>query len=199
MIALDQPAPPAGPGEGGPIDVGTLWPQGAVWRNGPGGGSSPHPPHSPTYDAGVLDERDLRIVAALQQDARATYADVGRLVGLSPSSVHERVRKLEQAGVIRAYRAVVDAEALGLYVTALIAVSPLDPRQPDDLAERVEELSEVVDCFSVAGEANYILKVRTRTTEHLEDLIRRLREKGGVQTRTTVVLSIPFEGRPLVP
>jgi Lrp/AsnC family leucine-responsive transcriptional regulator len=147
----------------------------------------------------VLDERDLGIVAALQEDARATYADVGRLVGLSPSSVHERVRKLEQSGAIRAYRAVVDAEALGLYVTALIAVSPLDPRQPDDLPERVEELPEVVDCFSVAGESNYILKVRTRTTEHLEDLIRRLREKGGVQTRTTVVLSIPFEGRPLIP
>lgn len=147
----------------------------------------------------MLDERDLGIVAALQEDARATYADVGRLVGLSPSSVHERVRKLEQSGAIRAYRAVVDAEALGLYVTALIAVSPLDPRQPDDLPERVEELPEVVDCFSVAGESNYILKVRTRTTEHLEDLIRRLREKGGVQTRTTVVLSIPFEGRPLIP
>lgn len=177
----------------------TLYPQRPVGRNRPGGGSSPHPPRSPTYDADVLDERDLGIVAALQQDARATYADVGRLVGLSPSSVHERVRKLEQSGAIRAYRAVVDPEALGLFVTALIAVSPLDPRQPDDLPERVEELPEVVDCFSVAGESNYILKVRTRTTEHLEDLIRRLREKGGVQTRTTVVLSIPFEGKPLVP
>lgn len=147
----------------------------------------------------MLDERDLEIVAALQEDARATFADVGRRVGLSPSSVHDRVRKLEQSGVIRAYRAVVDAEALGLSVTALIAVSPLDPRQPDDLPERVEGFPEVVDCFSVAGEANYILKVRTRTTERLEDLIRRLRERGGVQTRTTVVLSIPFENRPLVP
>ena len=198
-IGVYHPLPSPGPGEGGPIDADTLYPQRPVRRNGPGGGSSPHPPGSPTYDADVLDERDLRIVAALQEDARATYADVGRSVGLSPSSVHERVRKLEQTGVIRAYRAVVDPEALGLYVTALIAVSPLDPRQPDDLPERVEEFPEVVDCFSVAGEANYILKVRTRTTEHLEDLIRRLREKGEVQTRTTVVLSIPFEGRVLSP
>jgi Lrp/AsnC family leucine-responsive transcriptional regulator len=147
----------------------------------------------------VLDERDLAILAALQEDARATYADIGRRVGLSPSSVHERVRKLEQAGVIRAYRAEVDPHALGLDVTALIAVTPLDPSQPDDLPERVEAFPEVEDCYSVAGEANYILKVRTRTPERLEDLIRRLREKGGVQTRTTVVLSTPFEGRPVRP
>jgi Lrp/AsnC family transcriptional regulator, leucine-responsive regulatory protein len=151
------------------------------------------------YHAWVPDERDLAILAALQEDARATYADVGRKVGLSPSSVHDRVRKLEQSGVIRGYRAVVDPEALGLFVTALIAVTPLDPMQPDDLPERVREFGEVEDCLSVAGEANYILKVRTRTTSHLEDLIRRLREKGGVQTRTTVVLSTPFEGRSVVP
>jgi Lrp/AsnC family leucine-responsive transcriptional regulator len=147
----------------------------------------------------VLDERDLAIIAALQEDARATYADVGRRVGLSPSSVHDRVRKLEQGGVIRGYRAEVDPEALGLFVTALIAVTPLDPMQPDDLPDRVREFREVEDCLSVAGEANYFLKVRTRTTAHLEELIRRLREKGGVQTRTTIVLSIPFEGRPRLP
>lgn len=147
----------------------------------------------------MLDERDLEIVAALQEDARATYADVGKRVGLSASAVHDRVRKLEQAGVIRGYRAEVNPEAIGLFVTAFIAVSPLDPSQPDDLPDRVREFSEVVDCFSVAGEANYILKVRAHTTGGLEDLIRRLREKGEVQTRTTVVLSIPFEGRPLRP
>ncbi|MBI2238767.1 MAG: Lrp/AsnC family transcriptional regulator [Actinobacteria bacterium] len=146
-----------------------------------------------------MDERDLEIIAALQEDARATYADVAKRVGLSPSSVHDRVRKLEANGIIRAYRAVVDPEAVGLFVTALVAVSPLDPTQPDDLPERVEEFPEVVDCYSVAGEANYILKVRTKTTGHLEELIRRLREKGGVQTRTTVVLSTPFEGRPVSP
>jgi Lrp/AsnC family leucine-responsive transcriptional regulator len=147
----------------------------------------------------VLDERDLAIVSALQEDARATYADIGRRAGLSASSVHERVRKLEQAGVIRGYQAVVDPHALGLDVTALIAVTPLDPTQPDDLPERVEEFAEVEDCYSVAGEASYVLKVRTGTPDRLEELIRRLRDKGGVQTRTTVVLSIPFERRALRP
>lgn len=145
----------------------------------------------------VLDERDLAIVAALQEDARATYADVGARVGLSASAVHDRVRKLERRGVVRGYRAVVDPEAIGLFVTALIEASPLDPQQPDDLPERVRAFPEVEDCLSVAGEANYVLKVRTKTTGELEDLIRRLREQGGVTTKTTIALSIPFEGRPL--
>jgi len=146
---------------------------------------------------GVLDERDLDIIGALQDDARATYADIARRVGLSPSSVHDRVRKLEQSGVIRAYRAEVEPQALGLFVTALVSVMPLDPKQPDDLAGNILEFTEIEDCYSVAGDENYILKVRTRTTSELEDLLQRLREKAGVHTRTTVVLSIPFEGRPI--
>lgn len=145
----------------------------------------------------VLDQRDLAILGVLQEDARATFADVGSRVGLSASAVHDRVRKLEQQGVIRAYRADVDPEALGLFVTALIEASPLDPQQPDDLPQRVREFQEVEDCLSVAGDANYVLKVRTRTTGDLEDLIRRLREKAGIRTKTTIALSIPFEGRPL--
>ncbi len=145
----------------------------------------------------VLDAKDLEIVAALQSDARATYSDVGARVGLSSSAVHERVRKLEKGGVIRGYRAVVDPVAVGLYVTALVAATPLDPSQPDDLPDRLRGFPEIEDCYSVAGEANYVLKVRTKTTGELEDLIRRLREKGNVQTRTTIALSIPFEDRPL--
>ena len=154
---------------------------------------------SGAYHPHVVDERDLEIIAALQEDARATYADVGRRVGLAASSVHDRVRKLEELGAIRGYRAEIDAEAVGLFVTAFIAVTPLDASQPDDLPDRVHDFPEVEDCYSVAGEANYLLKVRTRTTSGLEDLIRRLREKGEVQTRTTIVLSTPFEGRPLRP
>jgi Lrp/AsnC family transcriptional regulator, leucine-responsive regulatory protein len=145
----------------------------------------------------MLDERDQAILTALQEDARATYADIGARVGLSASSVHDRVRKLEAAGVIAGYRAVLDPAAVGLMVTALIAVTPLDPQQPDDLPERLADFAEVEDCLSVAGEANYVLKVRTRNTADLEELIRRLREKAGVATRTTIALSIPFEGRPI--
>jgi Lrp/AsnC family leucine-responsive transcriptional regulator len=144
----------------------------------------------------MLDERDLAIVAALQEDARATFAEIGARAGLAASSVHDRVRRLEQAGVIRGYHAEVDPQGIGLFVTALVSVTPLDPKQPDDLPERVLEFPEVLDCHSVAGAENYVLKVRTRTTPDLEDFLRRLREKAEVQTRTTVVLSTPFEHRP---
>ena len=146
----------------------------------------------------MVDERDIGILEQLQANARATFAEIGEAVALSPSSVHERVRKLEQAGVIRGYRAEVDPQAIGLFVTALISVTPLDPHQPDDIPDRVTEFPEVEDCYSVAGSENYVLKVRTRTTGDLEDLIRRLREKAEVATRTTVVLSTPFEHRPTV-
>jgi Lrp/AsnC family transcriptional regulator, leucine-responsive regulatory protein len=146
----------------------------------------------------MLDERDLVILRALQEDARATFAEIGERAGLAASTVHERVRKLERAGTIRGYRAEVDAESLGLFVTSLVSVMPLDPRQPDDLPDRVRELAEVEACHSVAGDESYILKVRTRTTSDLEEFLRRLREKAGVQTRTTVVLSTPFENRPIV-
>src|SRR5206468_6385953 len=112
----------------------------------------------------MLDERDLVILRALQEDARATYAEIGERVGLAASTVHERVRKLERAGVIRGYRAEVDAESLGLFVTSMVSIMPLDPRQPDDLPDRVREFPEVEACHSVAGDENYILKIRTRTT-----------------------------------
>ena len=146
-----------------------------------------------------MDPKDRAIIEILQEDARATYAQIAERVGLSASSVHERVRKLERRGVIRGYRAAIDPSAVGLEVTALVSVMPLDPSQPDDLPDRVVEFPEIEDCLSVAGNENYVLKVRTRTTGDLEDLLRRLREKAGVQTRTTVVLSIPFEARPLRP
>jgi Lrp/AsnC family leucine-responsive transcriptional regulator len=147
----------------------------------------------------MMDDRDRQILSALQRNARATFAEIGKEVGLAASSVHERIRKLEQRGVITGYRAQVDVDALGLFVTALVSVSPLDPKQPDDLPERVVEFPEVEDCHSVAGDENYILKVRTRTTSDLEELLRRLREKAGVHTRTTIVLSTPFEHRPVRP
>src|SRR5438093_12453776 len=97
----------------------------------------------------VLDERDLEIVAALQEDARVTYADVAQRVGLSASAVHDRVRKLVQAGVIRGYRAIIDPETVGLYITALIAATPLDHKQPDDLPERPSDFPQCDDFLNV--------------------------------------------------
>ena len=153
--------------------------------------------HLPIYDGAVLDDRDLDIVAALQADARATYADVAGRVGLSASAVHDRVRKLEQHGVIRGYTAVVDPESLGLFVTALSPPHRSIRDSPTTSPIGSPSSPRSRTAIRVAGEMNYVLKVRTGTTAELEDLIRRLREKAGVATRTTIALSIPFEGRPL--
>jgi Lrp/AsnC family leucine-responsive transcriptional regulator len=144
-----------------------------------------------------VDDKDRLILAALQEDARATYAQIAARAGLSPSSVHDRVRKMERAGLIRGYRAVVDPVLAGLGVAALVSVFPLDPSQPDRLPAMLVDFPEVEDCYSVAGHEDYVLKVRARNTADLEAFLRRLSEKGGVQTRSTVILSTPFEGRPL--
>ena len=100
----------------------------------------------------MLDDRDLAILTALQEDARSTFADIGKRVGLAHvERARAGARSSNRPGVIRGYRAEVDPEALGLFVTALVSATPLDPTAPDDLPERVREFPEVEDCHSVAG------------------------------------------------
>ncbi len=126
-----------------------------------------------------------------------SFTDLGKATGLSTSAVHQRVRRLEQRGVIRGYAAVVDPEALGLPLTAFVSVTPLDQADPDDVPERLASLPEIEACHSVAGDENYLLKVRVATPGSLEGLLARIRHEGCVSTRTTIVLSTPFEARPL--
>ena len=125
-----------------------------------------------------------------------SYTELGKATGLSTSAVHQRVKRLEERGVIRGYGAVIDADALGLALTAFVAITPLDPAAPDDAPDRLSSLSEIEACHSVAGEESYLLKVRVPSTGHLEDLLARIRAKANVSTRTTIVLSTFFEGRP---
>ena len=103
---------------------------------------------------------------------------------------------MERRGVIKGYAAVVEAEAVGLPLTAFISVRPLEAGAPDDTAERLGDLAEIEACHSVAGDENYLLKVRVASPGDLETLIGVIRSKAGVSTRTTVVLSTPFESRP---
>ena len=114
---------------------------------------------------------------------------------MSTSAVHQRVRRLEERGVIKGYTAVVDHTALNLPLTAFISISPLDPAAPDDIPERLSDLPELEACHSVAGDENYILKARVRTPGDLEDLLARI-ATANVATRTTVVLSTPWEAGP---
>ncbi|MFJ5925088.1 Lrp/AsnC family transcriptional regulator [Kitasatospora sp. NPDC092948] len=143
-----------------------------------------------------MEELDQRIVHLLLQDGRMSYTDLGKATGLSTSAVHQRVRRLEQRGVIRGYTAIVDPEAVNLALTAFISVKPFDPSAPDDTPDRLIGLPEIEACHSVAGDENYILKVRVPGPGDLEDLLARIRSAAGVSTRTTVVLSTPYEARP---
>lgn len=144
-----------------------------------------------------MEEIDRRIVALLSQDGRMSYTDLGKATGLSTSAVHQRVRRLEERGVIRGYVAVVDAESVELPLTAFISIRPIDPSAPDDAPERLRDLPEIEACHSVAGDESYILKVRVRTPADLETLLARIRADANVSTRTTIVLSTPYESRPL--
>jgi Lrp/AsnC family leucine-responsive transcriptional regulator len=143
-----------------------------------------------------VEDTDREIVRLLTRDGRMSYTDLARSTGLSTSAVHQRVRRLEQRGVITGYNAAVSPDAVGLPLTAFISVTPLDPSPPDDAPERLADLPEIEACHSVAGEESYILKVRVGTPSALEDLLARIRSVANLSTRTTVVLSTPYENRP---
>jgi Lrp/AsnC family leucine-responsive transcriptional regulator len=143
-----------------------------------------------------VEEIDRRIVTLLADDGRMSFTDLARETGLSVSAVHQRVRRLEKRGVIRSYAAVVDHDAIGLPLTAFISIKPIDPAAPDDAPERLAHLSAIEACHSVAGEESYILKVRVSSPLGLEELLQQIRAAANVSTRTTVVLSTPYEHRP---
>ena len=139
-----------------------------------------------------LDRAILRLLAA---DGRMSYTDLGKATGLSTSAVHQRVRRLEQRGVIKGYAAVIDPESVGLPLTAFVSIKPIDPAAPDDAPERLAGLGAIEACHSVAGDESYILKVRVASPTALEGLLSDIRATAGVATRTVVVLSTPYEGR----
>lgn len=125
-----------------------------------------------------------------------SFTDLGRATGLSVSAVHQRVRRLEQRGVITSYTALVDPTEVGLPLTAFVSITPIDPSAPDDAADRLANIVEIEACHSVAGDESYLLKVRVASPTDLEALLQRIRAAAGVSTRTMVVLSTPYEGRP---
>jgi Lrp/AsnC family transcriptional regulator, leucine-responsive regulatory protein len=143
-----------------------------------------------------LEPIDRAILRELTSDGRCSFTDLAERVGLSVSAVHQRVRRLEQRGVLKGYAAIVDGEQVGLPLTALISLTPIDPAAPDDYPARLEHLNAIEACYSVAGDASYVVKVRVAGPTALEELLRQIRELAHVSTRTTVVLSTPYEDRP---
>jgi Lrp/AsnC family leucine-responsive transcriptional regulator len=146
-----------------------------------------------------LNKVDRDIIDILQREGRITFAQIASEVGLSPAAVHERVKKLENRGVITGYHARVDPVEVGVGVTAFISVSETaGPR--GRLEEIFERLPWIEECHHVAGEESLLLKVRAESTRALEHIIWEIRALEAVErTKTTVVLATSFEGRPVAP
>ncbi|HEU0129496.1 MAG TPA: Lrp/AsnC family transcriptional regulator [Mycobacteriales bacterium] len=143
-----------------------------------------------------VDATDRALIAALRANARATFAELARVVGLSAPAVHERVRRLEATGIITGYHAAVAPAALGLGVSALVGIHQSDDVEQDDLAARLSAVPVIEDCWFVAGEEAFVVKVRVPDVDALEHTLGVLRRIPGVaRTRTTVVLSTRWEGR----
>ena len=138
---------------------------------------------------------DRKILGLLADDGRMSYTDLGKATGLSTSAVHQRVKRLEERGLILGYGATIDHAAAGKPLTAFVSITPIDPAEPDDAPERLTHLDAIEACHSVAGDESYILKVRVRDPGELEQLLQEIRSAAGVRTRTTVVLSTAWEGR----
>jgi Lrp/AsnC family transcriptional regulator, leucine-responsive regulatory protein len=143
-----------------------------------------------------VEELDRRIIALLADDGRMSFTDLAKATGLSVSAVHQRVRRLQKRGVVQGFTARLDLDEIGLPLTAFVSIKPIDPAAPDDAPDRLAHLDAIEACHSVAGEESYILKVRVATPGALEELLQQIRAAANVATRTTVVLSTPYEGRP---
>jgi Lrp/AsnC family leucine-responsive transcriptional regulator len=138
-----------------------------------------------------MDSLDYRILDMLQRDGRATQLEISRAIGLSQPAVAERIRKLEDRGVITGYTARVDATKLGKDITAFIGVNIEHPKYFEGFAKKVMALPEVLEAHRVAGQESYILKVKTANTRTLDQLlVETLRTISGVTgTHTTIVLT----------
>lgn len=145
-----------------------------------------------------MEALDAQILGLLARDGRMSYTDIGKATGLSTSAAQQRVRRLEQRGVITGYRADIDPVALGKLLTAFISVTTTDPLEDAILPQRLEELPEVVSCYSVAGRASYVVIAQVETPADLERVLTEIRTRGHANTETQLVLSVPFADRPLI-
>ncbi|HEU4480897.1 MAG TPA: Lrp/AsnC family transcriptional regulator [Actinomycetota bacterium] len=147
--------------------------------------------------AAGLDRIDRQILSLLTEDGRMSHAQIAKAVGLSGPAIHERVRKLEQRGVIKGYTAVIDPEAVDRshVAFALVTISEGNEFADDDrIVQAICDEPDVLEFHRVAGQDCYLIKIRTATNKDLEKLLRRIRSIRGVaRSRTTIVLSTELE------
>ncbi|BBZ05615.1 AsnC family transcriptional regulator [Mycolicibacterium chitae] len=149
--------------------------------------------------ADELDDIDRALLRELVADGRTTLAHLASTAGLSVSAVQSRVRRLESRGVIAGYAARVAPDAVGKQLSAFVAITPLDPSQPDDAPARLEHLPEIESCYSVAGEDSYVLLVHVESARALEGLLQRIRTAANVKTRSTIILQTFYSDRHFIP
>jgi Lrp/AsnC family leucine-responsive transcriptional regulator len=137
-----------------------------------------------------MDSNDIKALRILQKDARTSWARLAQELALTPPAAAERVRRLEDMGVIRGYAALLEPAAVGAGVTAFVAVTLTDPSHRRGFLMRVQELPEILECHHTAGEDDFVLKVRCGKTADLERLVTdEVKAITGVaRTRTVVVL-----------
>jgi Lrp/AsnC family transcriptional regulator, leucine-responsive regulatory protein len=152
-----------------------------------------------THAGEALDDIDRMLVRELVADGRATLTHLAERAGLSVSAVQSRVRRLESRGVVTGYRARINPEALGNMLSAFVAITPLDPSQPDDAPARLEHIEAIESCHSVAGEESYVLLVRVGSGRALEELLQQIRTTANVRTRSTIILQTFYDGRDIIP
>jgi Lrp/AsnC family transcriptional regulator, leucine-responsive regulatory protein len=150
-------------------------------------------------EAEQLDDVDRILVRELVADGRATLAHLAAAAGLSVSAVQSRVRRLESRGVITGYTARINPETVGRMLSAFVAITPLDPSQPDDAPARLQSFPEIESCHSVAGEESYVLLVRVASARALEGLLQRIRTVANVRTRSTIILQTFYDDQVSLP
>jgi Lrp/AsnC family transcriptional regulator, leucine-responsive regulatory protein len=143
-----------------------------------------------------LDDANLRLLAELQQDARLSFAELGRRVGLSSPAVAERVARLEETGVIKAYRAEIDPRAVGYTLGVVIRIRPA-PRELHKVAELAQRTPEVVECHRITGEDCFFIKAYVRDVEHLEEVIDQFVIYGQTTSSIMQTSPVPARGVPL--
>ena len=144
----------------------------------------------------LLDETGWELLCALQENARSSYAELGRKVGLTPPAVADRIRRLEAAGVITGYHAAVNPAKLGLPLTAIIRFKGVEA-QYTRIMELIEGCPEIIECHRVTGDDCMTLTAAVSSVGHLQDLIGRLTPYGA--SHTSLVLSSPLQHRPIGP
>lgn len=142
-----------------------------------------------------MDELDRNIIARLTEDGRMSYSRIAEDCAVATTTVHKRVKRLIDRGVITGTRVRVDWEAVGLPVTALISVEAPTSKPLTEVAEALEAIPFIQNCFAVTGEFDLLMTVRARSSEHLGELLEEIRGYAPGRTRTLVVLATHFEGR----